>query len=253
MTARVEKRYSAGLVLNTFYTFQKTLTENEGETGAGGVDYYNRRLEKGLASYNIKHRFVNVLSYELPFGQNRKWMHGGFGNQVFGGWELTWTQTLQSGLPFTVGMSGSPNRYLPVPGQRPDIITTYDQAQVHDWEIGSNRFPTSAQNPYLNFNSFAYPAAFTVGNLGRNTFIGPGLNWTQLSLAKSWTFHERYRFQLRVDANNLPFQQPNFANPASTYSSNSPGSFARITGTRGSFSDVGTANSHTLIIGKFQF
>ena len=28
-TVRVEKRYSAGLVLNAFYTFQKTLTENE--------------------------------------------------------------------------------------------------------------------------------------------------------------------------------------------------------------------------------
>ena len=61
------------------------------------------------------------------------------------------------------------------------------------------------------------------------------------------------RFQIRLDANNFPFKQPQFANPANTYNANTPGSFASITGTRGSFSDVGTANSHTLIVGKFQF
>ena len=53
-TVRVEKRYSAGLVLNAFYTFQKTITDNENETGVGGVDYYNRRLEKGLGE--LQHR-----------------------------------------------------------------------------------------------------------------------------------------------------------------------------------------------------
>ena len=50
-------------------------------------------------------------------------------------------------------------------------------------------------NPYLNFNSFAYPAAFTPGTLGRNTFEGPGMNWTQISLSKWWRVRERARFQ----------------------------------------------------------
>ncbi|HYI93722.1 MAG TPA: carboxypeptidase regulatory-like domain-containing protein [Bryobacteraceae bacterium] len=253
-TVRVEKRYSAGLVLNAFYTFQKTITDNENETGVGGVDYYNRRLEKGLASYSIAHRFVNVLSYELPFGTGRAFMNGGgFTNQLLGGWELTWTQTLQAGLPYTVTQTGSPNRYLPMGTQRPNIITSHKDAVNQDWKIGENRFPTSAQNPYTNFSSFAYPAAFTTGNLGRNTFIGPGLNWTQLSLTKYWNIGERARFQIRLDANNFPFKMPQFDNPQSQYNGNSPASFGRITATRGSFSDVGTANGHMLIVGKFQF
>ena len=149
-------------------------------------------------------------------------------------------------------MGGSPNRYLP--GEtRPNILTTHDQAQVQDWDMGSHRFPTQLQNPYLNMSSFAYPAAFTAGNLGRNTFIGPGLNWTQLSIAKWWNFGERARFQLRLDANNFPFKQPQLANPGASFNTNSPGAFARFTGTRGAFSDVGTANSNMLIVGKFQF
>ena len=106
----------------------------------------------------------------------------------------------------------------------------------------------------MKFNSFAYPAAFTVGNLGRNTFEGPGLNWTQLSIAKWWDLKERVRFQLRIDGNNFfPKMQPNFANPASSWNSNNPSAFTTNFGTRGSFSDVGTANGHFLIVGRFQF
>src|SRR5262249_23715780 len=156
------------------------LNESEADAGDNGVTYYNRRLEKGRSSTDIRHRFVSVMSYELPFGRGRRFMNqGALLNHVLGGWELTWTQTFQSGQPFTVGFGGSPNRYLNGEA-RPNILTTNEEALVKNWDIGANRFPTSAQNPYLNFNSFAYPAAFTPGTLGRNTFEGPGLTWTQL-------------------------------------------------------------------------
>ena len=152
------------------------MTENEGEAGAGGVDYYNRRLEKGLASSNIKHRFINVLSYELPFGQGRKWMKAGSAMSFW--WMGTGLDPDAAVGSRVYGRNVGSQPLSSDPAQRPDIVTTYDQAQVQDWEMGPNRFPTSAQNPYLNFSSFAYPAAFNVGNLGRNTFIGPGLNST---------------------------------------------------------------------------
>lgn len=253
-TIRVERRSTNGLMFNAFYTYSKTLNEVENDGGDNGVTFYNRRLEKARSNTDIRHRFVSVMTYELPFGKGRKYMNGGgWKHHALGGWELTWSQTLQSGQPFTVGFAGSPNRYLPGES-RPNILTTVEQAQNQNWTIGPNRFPTSAQNPYLKFNSFAYPAAFTVGNLGRNTFEGPGLNWTQLSLAKWWDLKERVRFQLRFDGNNFfPKMQPNFANPASTWNSNNPSAFTTNFGTRGSFSDVGTANGHFLIVGRFQF
>jgi hypothetical protein len=253
-TIRIEKRYSSGLSMNTFYTFERTITDADNETGVGGVDYYNRSLEKAVASYNISHRFVHLMSYELPFGSGRQFFNKNrFVDQVIGGWELTWTQTLQSGLPFTAGYANSPNRYLPTGSQRPNLLTTTQQAQVQNWNIGANRFPTAAQNRYLNFASFDYPAAFTAGTLGRDTFIGPGLNWTQLSLAKAWTVRERFRFQLRMDANNFPFKQPQFANPNATFDKSNPGPFARFTSTRGAFSDIGTANSNLLLVLKASF
>jgi hypothetical protein len=196
---------------------------------------------------------VGILIYELPFGKGRRWMnHGGMANHVLGGWEFAGTQTFQSGQPFTVSFSGSPNRYLPG-ASRPNILTANSQAQVENWSIGPNRFPTSAQNPYLNFASFAYPAAFTPGTLGRNTFEGPGLNWSQLSLSKWWRVRERARFQLRFDGYNFPFKQPNFANPSSVYNLNSPGSFARMTGVQGSFSALGSGRPNFYAIVRFEF
>ncbi|MBL8211781.1 MAG: TonB-dependent receptor [Bryobacterales bacterium] len=253
-TVRVERRYAGGLAFNAFYTYSKTLNEVENDGGDNGITFYNRRLEKARSNTDIRHRFVNVMTYEMPFGKGRRFLNrGGALNHALGGWELTWTQTFQSGQPFTVGFAGSPNRYLPGES-RPNIVTTAEAAETPNWSLGPNRFPTSAQNPYLKFNSFAYPAAFTPGNLGRNTFEGPGLNWTQLSLAKWWNIRERARVQLRVDANNFfPKKQPNFANPASSWNVNNPAAFATNFGTRGSFSDVGTANGHILLVMRFQF
>jgi hypothetical protein len=253
-TIRMEKRYGSGLSFNAFYTYSKTLNEVEGDGGDNGITFYNRRLEKARSGTDIRHRFVNVMSYELPFGRGRKWVNGGgFLNHVIGGWELTWTQTFQSGQPFTVSFAGSPNRYLPGES-RPHSLTTLEQARTKDWTLGPHRFPTSAQNPYLKFDSFAYPAAFTPGTLGRNVFEGPGLNWTQLSLAKWWQIKERARFQIRLDANNFfPKKQPNFSNPNASFNMNNPAALGRGFGTRGGFSDVGTANSHILLVGRFQF
>lgn len=253
-TLRVEKRYSAGLSFNAFYTFAKTLNETEADGGDNGVTFYNRRLEKGRSNTDIRHRFVNVMSYELPFGKGRRWMRqGGALDHVAGGWELVWTQTFQSGQPFTVGFANSPNRYLPGES-RPNALTTAEQARNRNWTIGPNRFPTTAQNPYLKFDSFAYPAAFTPGTLGRNTFEGPGLKWTQLSLSKWWSIRERLRVQARLDVNNLfPKLEPNFSNPNATFTANNPLSLGRGFGTRGSFADVGTSNGHMLMVLRLQF
>ncbi|MCU1258949.1 MAG: hypothetical protein JWO80_1834 [Bryobacterales bacterium] len=254
-TVRLERRFTSGLAFNAFYTYSKTLTDVSSEGTAAGVTYYNRSLEKGRADYDMRHHFVSVLTYELPFGKGRRWMTGGgIANQVLGGWELAWTQTLQSGQPFTLTYTGSPNKYLPGNGSaRPNIVTTNDQALVNSWSIGANRFPTSAQNPYLNSASFAYPAAFTAGTLGRNTFEGPGMNYTQLSLSKWWAVKERYRFQVRLDGYNFPFKQPNFANPSAIYNANSPGTFARMTGVQGSYSNIGGGRPSYYVSGRFQF
>jgi hypothetical protein len=251
-TLRVEKRLSSGVTMNSFYTWSKALDDADSDGGAGGITYYNRRLEKGRANYDIAHRFVGILTWDLPFGKNRTWLNtGGWKNAVLGGWELTYVQTFQSGPPLSMGFGGSPNRYL-AGAQRPIQVLPNDRAKTPNWDIGTNRFPTAAQNPYLNIDAFRYPDAYTPGTVGRNTIEAPGIIWPQFSLAKQWSIWERARFLLRWDINN-PFKNPNFAAPNSSYNTLNPATFGRITGTRGGFSDIGTANTNSLIVLRLEW
>jgi hypothetical protein len=259
-TVRVERRYKNGLFANGFYTWSKNLTDADADGGASGVTYYNRKLEKARSNFDISHRFVGTFIYELPYGKGRHWGNrGGIADAVIGGWNLMFSQTVQSGPPITITFAGAPTTpyapgqpYVWLPGQlRPNQILPNDQAVVQGWTIGPNRLPTSAQNPYLNAAAFAYPAPFTAGTLGRNTLTGPGLVWAQTSLSKSWKLKERMKFEIRWDLNN-PYKRINFSDPNRTFNVATLNTFGRFTGTRGSFSDVGS-RTHSILVGRIEW
>jgi hypothetical protein len=157
-------------------------------------------------------------------------------------------------MPFSVSASGSPNRQLPGGGtQRPNILTTNDQAVTPGWSgVGENRYPFAAQIPYLQASAFAYPAAFTIGNLGRNTFTGPGMNWTVTSLVKWFNFGERRRFQIGLDGINQPWKRPNYSNPNGTWNTSNNATFGRITGYT-VFNNAGSSQANWQLRGRFEW
>ena len=260
-TVRMERRYHNGLYVTGFYTFSKNLTDADADGGVSGATYYNRSLEKARSNFDISHRFVATFIYELPYGKGRRFGNqGGLKDFLIGGWNLMFSQTLQSGPPITVTYAGAPSTpyapgqpyvWLPTGSARPNQILPNDQAQAQGWTIGSNRLPTSAQNPYLNAAAFAYPAPFTLGTLGRNTLTSPGIVWAQTSLSKTWRLKERMRFEIRWDLNN-PYKHINFSDPNRSYNIATLSTFGRFTGTRGSFSDVGS-RTHSILVGRIEW
>ena len=60
------------------------------------------------------------------------------------------------------------------------------------------------------------------GNLGRNTFRGPGFNAWNFSVGKTFAISERVAFQLRSDFINL-WNHNNFRNPETRINSTSFG------------------------------
>ena len=238
-TVKLMKRFSHGFTLTSFYTRSKAIDECDNDKICTGETFYNRALEKGRANFDITNRTVTYVTYALPIGKGRSLMnHGGVLDYVFGGWNITWAQTFQSGLPVMFTMAGSPNQYLPGNGvQRPNQAGPNSSVIVPNWTIG-DRFATSIENPIWNVNAFSYPAAFTLGTLGRDTINGPHLVWSQASASKDIRVREFATLQLRYDINNI-FKNPNFVNPSSTVNLTSPGLFGNLTGTQGGWCCLG--------------
>jgi hypothetical protein len=68
----------------------------------------------------------------------------------------------------------------------------------------------------LNPAAFAQPAAGRQGTLGRNALRSFSVNQVDLALRRQFSFSEKHRLQVRVEAFNA-FNSPNFNTPASAF------------------------------------
>ncbi|MDP2997868.1 MAG: TonB-dependent receptor [Bryobacterales bacterium] len=238
-TIKLERRLSGGVTFMTFYTWSKSLNSQDGDNSGSGVDpVSNRALERARASWDRTHRFNFTGTWELPFGKGRKRMNSNRAlDLVFGGWEISGIETLESGNPLNFGFSNSPNNYFPtsIADRRPDLVGK--PAVLDNWRnFGGGRFSTATINPVLgSLGDFAYPAAFRVGTAGRNIIDGLPLVWTTVSAQKNFRITERLKAQLRWDMNN-PFKTFNFNAPNTTVDTRNPQNFGKTT------SDLTTAS-----------
>jgi len=202
---QLERRVSNGLFVLASYAYGKTLADVGTSTGdKGGSLVQNpfcaNSCEKGDPNYDLRQRFTANLIYELPFGRGRRFLSkGGVVDTVLGGWDVASIINRQSGRPLTVTVSGDP------------LNTGNGNARAN--YLGG---PKTVANPTLNmwFNTaaFAAPPAYTPGNLGWGTFLGPGLfNW-DFSIYKTFAFTERHRLQFRTEFFNFA-NHPNLNNP----------------------------------------
>jgi hypothetical protein len=234
MITRVQHRYSSGFSANFMFTWSKALAGS----AATGWEYYDWRLTKAIASYDQKLQFVNQVNYDLPFGKGRRFLNqNAIADQVIGGWSLMVIQSFRSGLPVNFSLSGSPNKYLPGQGNVPSIVPGV-AINNPNYSIGPNVFPQQAQNPFFNINAFYNPASFTAGNAGNGIARTGWIWWPQYAINKTWSFREKYKLTVRMEANNL-FPETRFFNTANTVVNfSSPSLFGRFPATTGySFSN----------------
>ena len=65
---------------------------------------------------------------------------------------------------------------------------------------------------WFNPAAFAAPAAYTFGNVGRDTVYGPGLQTLDLALVRSLALRESLRMELRAEGFNS-LNHSNFGTP----------------------------------------
>ena len=205
-TVHFTKRYSGGLTLDAFYTYSKSLDGSEGTTG---VDNVASNLYKGPSSYDRRHRLVSNFSYDIPIGKGRALLNkGGLLDKIAGGYTLVWTYGIYSGNPITWGMTNSPYNYMPSwmgIQNRPNLLGT--PVLRNDWQdLGGDRFNQGNQNSTISsLADFAYPAAYTFGNAGKDTFYTQRGIAASFSARKEWEIKEHLKLQFRFDFQN-PFK-----------------------------------------------
>jgi hypothetical protein len=195
-----EHRFHAGLNLSSNYTWGHLIDDfpnGSGKVGNGPFPQLvnNRRLERGNSDIDIRHRFVLMANYELPFGKGLK----GAAGLLAKNWQMNAIGILQSGPTFTV--QNASNISNTGGGDRPNQLRNAnlpsDQRSLNNW------FDTSA---------FVVQPLYTIGNAGRNTVFGPGRESLDFSLFKDFPFKERATLQFRAEAFNIT-NTPNFEVP----------------------------------------
>ncbi len=209
---RFEKRYSGGLSWLSSYNYSKAITNAPQFRNAGGAngaensppqDSHILDEERGLASFDVRHRWVNSMVWDLPWGAGRRWLNKGFASWVLGGWQVSGIHTVQTGFPFTANLSGDT---AGVGGGTGAILIRPNAVPGAAARLEGSQRSTSR---WFNTAAFSTPASFTFGNVGRNTITGPELVNLDLMAAKSFRLREAMSLQFRGEFFNT-FNTPNY-------------------------------------------
>lgn len=203
LQVKVDRRFSQGLSFLASYTWSHCLDlASEGDSGIPVLNFYNRKADYGNCDFDFRHVFTLSSVYELPVGRGKRFLAsaGGIANAIAGGWRVSGILRAQSGFPFTCQISFD-NANIGVGGQRCEQV--------------GNPFPPGFKqsvSEWYNIAAFQIPAAFTLGNVGRNTLRGPRTYNIDTSFFKDFNFTESRKFEFRADFFNL-LNHPQFASP----------------------------------------
>ena len=164
-------------------------------------DAFDLDAERGLSSFDQRHRFTGDFLFELPFGHDRRWLRNNSPWQaIFGEWMWSGSWTIASGLPFSPRVLGDftdvnrgTNGTL-----RPDL--TGLPITVSDPSIGQ----------WFNPAAFAIPAAGQFGEARRNSIEGPGSRVFNMAFTRNFPIREAQVFEIRAQAANI-FNTPQYS------------------------------------------
>jgi hypothetical protein len=224
----VHRSFANGLQFRGNYTWSKNLDNGSAwntSVSANTPAYVSvpskLSLDYGPAATDVRHIAALSGTYDLPFGRNRRFASGlnPFADKAVGGWSLSAIANLQSGFPFSPQLgynpTGSGDTRNPV---RPDINPNF-HSKLYPHTVTQWFNPNAFSAPLSTLSSSGSITGGAVGNLGRDTLLGPGLKELDLALLKNTQLREGVSLQFRSEFFNI-LNHANFTTPnAVTYAS----------------------------------
>ena len=166
---------------------------------------YHFNNDRSVSDYDLTHNFISSWVYQLPFGRGSLLStHNRVADLILGDWQFNGVAALHSGIPF----------HITAPGDIANRQPRYMRANL----VGDPTVDNPAPARWIDTAAFASPAAFTFGNLGRNTLRSDWNRTFDLSLFREFPIAERARVQIRAEAYNA-FNTPIFRAPEKDISS----------------------------------
>jgi hypothetical protein len=198
MNVRLEKRTSGGLTFLATYNWAKSI-----DTSSGGnpQNAYDLTAERGLSAFDTRQRAVFSSTYQLPFGNGRRFGSGwrSIAQTLFGGWEVSEIFTAQSGASLTATLGSTDNSLTGGNNDRPNLV-------------GDPYLSDRTTLKWFNTAAFAVPARGTFGNAGRGVVTGPGSINLDFVIKKSFAIRENHTVEFRSEFFNST-NTPHFNNP----------------------------------------
>jgi hypothetical protein len=233
------KRYSSGYTFTTAYTWSHAIDEVSDVFPLAGApvlpqDSTNLGLERGDASYDVRHRFTTSVIWDLPFYRNQS---GGVAGAL-GGWQVAGIFQYHSGQPFTLNVPFDAN----LDGNLTDRPSTTDGLIFLD-EHGPRRLRIAPNQNFLSFVNVTgffnpntlQPVLFPgTGFVGRNTVRADNFINLDMALSKDFRFNETQSLLFRTEVFNI-LNRANFGIPV------------RVIGAPGFGSSTNTVNPARII------
>jgi carboxypeptidase family protein/TonB-dependent receptor-like protein len=231
LRASFNHNMAQGLHLQVNYTWSKamdTLSSHvSGELGDSSVQNgFSIPADYALADFHVGQNFVTNFSYELPLGKGKKIgaSLSGVTGSIVGGWQVSGVFSAQSGSPLSASSDPTLTHVWNRQNARPDLKAGANNNPQYG---GTDHQVDVTGNPIAGFLWFD-PKAFVpqsggttaapsgyLGNLGRNTIIGPGAISMDFSILKNTPLGENRSLQFRAEFFNL-FNTPQFSQPTGT-------------------------------------
>jgi hypothetical protein len=176
-----------------------TFSEGAFNTNLGLTNPYDPSFDFGPADYDVRHRFVGSMIWQVPFAKNST----GFAKALLDGWSITGIFNARTGTPFTIFDGTNANL------SSPRLVAT-GPLNVHVTDTGNANFfnyldltgqPVGAFGNAIcgGCSDFGpYPSNMTT----RNQFRGPGLWNLDAGVSRNVKLNERYSLQLRAELFN---------------------------------------------------
>ena len=196
----LDRRFSRNVQAQVNYTWSRCVDDggsplgsiNGGNSPTNLANPFNRSgYDRGLCYFNATHNFRANGLVNLPF----------HGNRLVEGWQLTSIVTWNTGLPLSVNDGFDA------------VGFGYSSASARPNYVAGCQVDTHTVNKWFDPACFTIQAPGTLGNLGRDTIIGPGLAQVDFAVIKDTKIRESLGVQFRAEFFNL-FNHPQFGQPS---------------------------------------